>query len=49
MGDDEGRIHAPEILQLMQEEVPSSLALVEFDFGTAVKYCTDQDDDLLLL
>ena len=41
MGDGEGGYHVLEIVQLMQEEVPSSLALGEFDLGTAVKYCTD--------
>ena len=41
MGDSEGGYHIPEIVQLVQEEVPSSLTLGEFDLGTAVKYCTD--------
>ena len=41
VGDGEGGNHMPEIVQLMQEEVPSSVALREFDLGTAVKYCTD--------
>lgn len=40
-GDGEGGNHVPEIVQLVQEEAPSSLALREFDLGTAVKYCTD--------
>jgi hypothetical protein len=40
-GDGKGGNHVPEIVQLVQEEAPSSLALREFDLGTAVKYCTD--------
>ena len=40
-GDGEGGNHVPEIIQLVQGEAPFSLALGEFDLGTAVKYCTD--------
>jgi hypothetical protein len=36
-----GGYHMPEIVQLVQEEAPSSLTLREFDLGTAVKYSTD--------